>query len=77
MVSLKEEIESTLDAKVLKLGGSQLQRIYDHQKHDFALVFIRKGVPLLFDGSDNADEIFDFFNDNREPIVKGKYLKPY
>lgn len=49
-----------------------LQRLYDINKHDSALVFLRKGVPLLYptDGKDNADEIFDFFSENRDPIVK-------
>lgn len=70
MAALKEEFESALDAKVLKLESSQLQRIYDIQKKEAALVFLRRGVGLLYDGRDNADDIFDFFNDNREPIVK-------
>jgi len=70
--ALREELESTLEAKVLKLESSQLQRVYDFQKQEAALLFLRKGVGLLYpkDGRDNADDIFDFFNDNREPIVK-------
>lgn len=69
---MRDEFESSLDVKLLKLESSQLQRIYDIQKRDAALVFIRKGVGLLYpsDGLDTPDEIFDFFNDNREPIVK-------
>lgn len=69
---LEEELESTLDANVIKMENSQLQRVYDYQKHDSALVYIRKGVGLLYprDGRDIPDDIFDFFNDNREPIVK-------
>lgn len=72
MSALREEIESTLDAKVLKLENSQLQRVYDFKKQEAALLFLRKGVGLLYprDGRDSADDIFDFFNDNREPIVK-------
>lgn len=70
LVALREEFESALDAKVLKLESSQLQRIYDIQKKEAALVFLRRGVGLLYDGRDSADDIFDFFNDNRDPIVK-------
>lgn len=70
LVALREEFESALDAKVLKLESSQLQRIYDIQKKEAALVFLRRGVGLLYDGQDSADDIFDFFNDNRDPIVK-------
>lgn len=72
LAALRDEFESTLDAKVLKLENSHLQRIYDIQKQESALVFLRKGVGLLYpaDGRDSADDIFDFFNDNRDPIVK-------
>lgn len=72
LAALRDEFESTLDAKVLKLENSHLQRIYDFEKKDSALVFLRKGVGLLYpaDGRDSSDDIFDFFNDNRDPIVK-------
>lgn len=72
LAALREEFESTLDAKVVKLENSHLQRIYDFQKQESALVFLRKGVGLLYpsDGRDSSDDIFDFFNDNRDPIVK-------
>jgi Thioredoxin len=72
LVSLREEFESTFDGQVFKLENSQLQRIYDFQKGDAALVFLRKGVGILYpaDGRDSPEEIFEFFNDNREPIVK-------
>lgn len=68
--AMRDEFESTFDGKVLKLESSQLQRIYDNQKRDAVLLFLRKGVGLLYDGTDTPDDIFDFFNDNREPIVK-------
>ena len=71
-MKLREELESTFDGKVLKLESSQLQRIYDYHKHDSALLFLRKGVGLLYpaDDPDNPDNIFDFFNEARDPIVK-------
>lgn len=69
---MSKEIEEQLDGKVLKLENSHLQRIYDINKAESALVFLRKGVPLLYpsNAKDNADDIFDFFSENRDPIVK-------
>lgn len=69
---MRDEFESTFDGKILKLESSQLQRIYDIQKSEAAVVFVRKGVGLLYPSTDpdKSDDIFDFFNDNREPIVK-------
>lgn len=72
LIAALDELESTLDVKVLKLESSHLQRVYDFQKQDAALVFIRKGVPLLYphDEPDTAGDIFEFFNQYREPVVK-------
>lgn len=69
---MRDELESSLDAKVWKLESSQLQRVYDYQKQDSSLIFIRKGVGLIYpsDEPDTADDIFEFFSDNREPVVK-------
>lgn len=49
-----------------------MQRVYDSQKSEATVVFLRKGVALLLphDVADTPDAIFDFFNDNRDPIVK-------
>lgn len=69
-MQVKDELEETLNSQVVKLENSQLVRLYSPQKKEPALVFLRKGVPLLYDGKDSPDEIFNFFSDNREPIVK-------
>lgn len=72
LVALQQEVEDAFDGKILKLENSHMQRIYDYNKHESALVFLRKGVPLLYPpgAKDSADDIFDFFSDNREPVVK-------
>ncbi|CAO1312244.1 unnamed protein product [Diamesa hyperborea] len=70
LVTLKDELTETLSAKVFKLENSQLVRLYNPQKKEPAIVFLRKGVPLLYDEADNHHDIFDFFNHNRDPIVK-------
>lgn len=74
LATLKQELESTFDAKVLKLESSHLQRVYDFHKSETVLVFLRRGVGLLYpsDEPDNPDDIFDFFSDNRDPI--GEYI---
>lgn len=70
LVELQQEISNTLDGTVFKLENSNLQRIYDFNRNEAALVFIRKGVPLLYVGNDVAEEIFEYFTENREPIAK-------
>lgn len=70
LVTLKDELTETLNARVFKLENSQLVRLYNPQKKEPAIVFLRKGVPLLYDEADNHHDIFDFFNHNRDPIVK-------
>lgn len=70
MLALQQEIEENLDAMVLKLENSHLQRIYDYNRYDAAIVFIRRGVSILYHESDSADALFEFLSDNREPVVK-------
>jgi hypothetical protein len=72
LLRAKDELESTLDVKIVKLQNSHLKRVYDFNHHESALVFIRKGIPLLYpdDGEDDANEIFEFFSQYREPVVK-------
>lgn len=72
LIAARDELESQLDVKILKLQSSHLQRVYDFHKQDAALVFVRKGVPLLYphDEADTAGDIFEFFSQYREPVVK-------
>ncbi|XP_070509255.1 thioredoxin domain-containing protein [Chironomus tepperi] len=73
VVALKEEFENTFnEAKILKVENSQLVRLYNPIKKEPALVFLRQGVPLIYDENDpdTADDIFNFFSEHRDPIVK-------
>ncbi|CAG9797940.1 unnamed protein product [Chironomus riparius] len=73
VVALKEEFENTFnDAKILKVENSQLVRLYNPIKKDPCLVFLRQGVPLIYDENDpdSTEDIFNFFSEHREPIVK-------
>lgn len=73
VVAMQEELENVFsDIKILKVENSQLVRLYNPFKKDPALVFLRQGVPLIYDENepDNAGDIFHFFSENREPIVK-------
>lgn len=43
--------------------------IYDPSKEP-SIVFFRRGIPLLYHGQNNGDEIIQLFTDNQEPVVK-------
>lgn len=55
---------------MVRAMNSQLVRLYSFVKRDPAVVFFRHGVPLLYDGEPNEHELYDFFSDNRDPLVK-------
>ncbi|KAH8256506.1 hypothetical protein KR032_012293 [Drosophila birchii] len=63
------QLKETLSAIVVQSVDSNLVSIYDPSKEP-ALVFFRRGIPILYHGEVNEDEILDFFNDNLEPAVK-------
>ncbi|XP_017124046.1 thioredoxin domain-containing protein isoform X1 [Drosophila elegans] len=63
------QLQETLSAIVVQSVDSNLVSIYDPSKEP-ALVFFRRGIPILYHGEVNDDEILDFFNDNLEPAVK-------
>lgn len=48
---------------------SQLVRLYSPKKEP-AIIFFRHGVPLLYDGAINAEEIYQEFDANRMPAAK-------
>lgn len=54
------------------MEDSQLVRLYSPFSKEPALVFLRNGVPIIYPENDPdvAEEIFQYFNDNREPLVK-------
>ncbi|CAL7939191.1 unnamed protein product [Xylocopa violacea] len=69
MILLREDLVNTLSAWVVKAIDSQLLRLYSADKEP-ALVFFRHGMPLLYDGPLNDEEILTMFTENREPTVK-------
>jgi len=69
VTKIHPQLEETLSAIVVQSVDSNLVSIYDPSKEP-ALVFFRRGIPILYHGEINDDEILDFFNDNLEPAVK-------
>ncbi|KOC70315.1 Thioredoxin domain-containing protein [Habropoda laboriosa] len=69
MIHLREDLVNSLSAWVIKAVDSQLLRLYSANKEP-ALVFFRHGMPLLYDGPLNDEEIFIMFTENKEPTVK-------
>ncbi|XP_059611959.1 thioredoxin domain-containing protein [Phlebotomus argentipes] len=66
---LREDLQQSLDAVVVKAVNSQLVRLYSPSKEP-ALVFFRHGIPLLYDGPLNEDSILQLFQHNKDPSVK-------
>lgn len=60
---------SGFPAEIVKVIDSQMVRLYSPKKEP-AVVFFRHGVPLLYEGNINADEIFQKFDQNQTPTVK-------
>ena len=69
ITDLSQHFMQLLSAKVVKAIDSQLLRLYSTDKEP-ALVFFRHGVPLLYDGPLNDEEILTMFTENKEPTVK-------
>ncbi|XP_016977380.1 uncharacterized protein LOC108043272 isoform X2 [Drosophila rhopaloa] len=69
VTKIHPQLEETLSAVVVQSVDGNLVSIYDPSKEP-ALVFFRRGIPILYHGEVNDDEILDFFNDNLEPAVK-------
>lgn len=70
---MKDEFQDTFsDSRILKVENSQLTRLYNPVKKEPALVFLRNGLPLIYpdNDTDDAETIFNFFSENRDPIVK-------
>ncbi|XP_017052531.1 uncharacterized protein LOC108095785 isoform X2 [Drosophila ficusphila] len=69
VTKIHPQLKETLSAIVVQSVDSNLVSIYDPSKEP-ALVFFRRGIPILYHGEVNDDEILDFFYDNLEPAVK-------
>lgn len=71
MTKIQSHLETDLKADIVKVVNSQLTRLYNPYKKEPTLVFIRHGVPLLYDGEPTSqNEIYELFNANKDPIVK-------
>lgn len=68
LFKIRDELKD-FPTEVVKVENSQLVRLYNPKKEP-AVVFFRHGVPLLYDGAINAEEIYQKFDQNREPTVK-------
>ncbi|KAH8295443.1 hypothetical protein KR018_011130 [Drosophila ironensis] len=69
VTKIQPQLEDTLSANVVQAVDSNLVSIYDPSREP-ALVFFRRGIPILYNGGVSEDDILDFFNDNLEPAVK-------
>lgn len=69
LLKIRSDFKDDFPADVVKILNSHLVRLYKPTKEP-ALVFFRHGVPLLYDGAINANEIFQILDRNRVPVVK-------
>lgn len=67
--NIQEEVKQSLGASVVQAHDSNLIHIYDPSREP-ALLYFRRGIPILYNGAIDGEEIIQFFNDNREPAVK-------
>ncbi|XP_068631164.1 thioredoxin domain-containing protein [Battus philenor] len=67
--SLSEDFKKQLNALTVKSENSHLVRLYSPSKEP-AIVFFRHGVPLLYNGEADENEIYSFFEKNQSPAVK-------
>ncbi|KPJ18879.1 Thioredoxin domain-containing protein [Papilio machaon] len=67
--SLNVDFKKHLDALTVKTENSHLVRLYSPSKEP-AVVFFRHGVPLLYSGEPDENEIYGFFEKNQSPAVK-------
>lgn len=69
LVHLRESLMDSLSASVVKVVSSQLLRVYTTSKEP-VIVFYRHGIPLLYDGALNDEEILTTLTENKELNVK-------
>ncbi|XP_037302575.1 thioredoxin domain-containing protein-like [Manduca sexta] len=67
--SLQEDFKKEMNAVSVKVTNSHMARLYNPGKEP-ALVFFRHGVPLLYNGEADENEIYGFFEKNQSPAVK-------
>jgi len=69
LLDLKVDVKETLNAHIVKTYNSHMTKLYSPNKEP-AIVFFRHGVPLLYSGHVDKDEIFQYFDENQIPTVK-------
>lgn len=69
LINLQHDLLENLEAIVVKVFASQMVRLYNPAKEP-ALVYFRRGIPLLYDGPKNEDVILQKFTDGKEPLAK-------
>lgn len=67
--NIQNVLKENIGAVVVKAQNSHMVNLYDPSKEP-ALIYFRRGMPLLYHGEPNGEEIMQLFNENREPIVK-------
>lgn len=67
--NIQDELKDVIGGIVVKAQNSHMVNLYNPSKEP-ALIYFRRGMPLLYYGSTNAEEIVQVFSENREPIVK-------
>ncbi|XP_012541198.1 uncharacterized protein LOC105839433 [Monomorium pharaonis] len=69
LVHLREDFVDIMSAWVVKTVDSQLLQLYSNSKEP-VLLFFRHGLPLLYDGPLESEEIVTTFTENKAPTVK-------
>ncbi|XP_073813690.1 uncharacterized protein [Musca autumnalis] len=67
--NVEKELKENVGAVVVKAVNSHMVNLYDPTKEP-ALIYFRRGVPLLYYGENNAEDIVRMFSENPEPAVK-------
>uniref|UniRef100_S4NU44 Transmembrane protein n=1 Tax=Pararge aegeria TaxID=116150 RepID=S4NU44_9NEOP len=67
--SLYDDFVKHMNALTVKTVNSHLARLYSPTKEP-AVVFFRHGVPLLYDGEPDENELYGFLEKNQTPAVK-------
>ncbi|KAJ8681862.1 hypothetical protein QAD02_017654 [Eretmocerus hayati] len=69
LLHIREDLVDSLSAWVVRVLDSQMLRLYSPNGEP-AIVFFRQGIPLLYDGKIDGDQIVSTLADNKEPLVK-------
>ncbi|XP_005181499.1 uncharacterized protein LOC101896455 [Musca domestica] len=67
--NVEKDLKENVGAIVVKAVNSHMVNLYDPTKEP-ALIYFRRGVPLLYYGENNAEDIVRMFSENPEPAVK-------